>query len=230
MSERHKFKTPSATAKTNGMHGLYESTDEDDDSSPSPVHASSTEKILDEVIERTTAYREHIRSKGVPENNEQWTAHLAKNLAEGTRRTKYPPGTRQSHELEVEDALLRPTLAADPPSRIPLELRLTEEELRLREAEKALGWITSLVSSIMNDESLRVTMDPMSSALRDLNESLQVITNVDGDLMNDAEYIGRVRPVCHHECDHRNLCHMLGEEEVDPLCLLVQKQQKAVVV
>jgi hypothetical protein len=188
VSERHKFKTPSSSAKMNARHGLCESTDEDDDPSPSPVHASSTEKILDEVIERTTAYREYIRSGGVPENNEQWTAHLAKNLAEETRRTKSPPRTRQSHELEVEGALLRPTLPVDPPSRIPLELRLTEEELRLREARKALGRITSLVSSVMNDESLRVTVDPMSSALRDLNESLQVVVNVDDDLMNDAEF------------------------------------------
>ncbi len=100
----------------NAQHGSCESTDEDDDSSPSPVHASSTEKILDEVIERFTAYREYIRSGGAPENNEQWIAHLAKNLAEGTRRTKSPPGTPQSHELEEEKALLKPTLAVDPPS------------------------------------------------------------------------------------------------------------------
>ncbi len=84
-------------------------------------------KILDEIIEGSTAYREHIRFGGAPENNEQWLAHLAKNLAGEKRRTKSPPGTHQSHELEEEKTLLKPTLSVDPPSRIPLEHRLTEE-------------------------------------------------------------------------------------------------------
>ncbi len=56
VSERHKFKTPSSSSDMNAIHGPCESTDEVDDSSPSPVHVSSTEKILDEVIERSTAY------------------------------------------------------------------------------------------------------------------------------------------------------------------------------
>jgi hypothetical protein len=37
-------------------------------------------------------------------------------------------------------------------------------------------------------------------------------------------YIGRVRPRFLHGCDHRNLCHMLGEVEEGPPFLLVRKQ------
>ena len=144
------------------MACLMHSTDEDDDSSPSPAHASSTEKILDEIIEDTTAYREYIRSGGVPENNEQWTAHLAKNLAEETRRTKSPPGTPRSHELEEERALLRLTQAVVPPAHIPLDHRLADEELRRTE-------------------------DQIARTLQ-ANETLQALTNVDDDLMDDTEF------------------------------------------
>ena len=108
--------------------------------------------------------------------------------AEGTRRTKSPPGTPQSHEVEEERARLNATQSSAPPPRVPLDLRLTEEELRIRESRKALGRLTNLVSSVVNDESLKGTVDPMSSALRELNESLAVIANVDDDLMDGAEF------------------------------------------
>jgi hypothetical protein len=70
VSKRHKFKTPSSTAKINAIHGLYESTDEDDDSSPSPFMQAAlrkywtkllnvpppTENTFDlEVLQRTTS-------------------------------------------------------------------------------------------------------------------------------------------------------------------------------
>ncbi len=113
---------------------------------------------------------------------------MAKNLAEETRRTKSPSGTPQSHELEEEKALLKPSLAGGPTPRIPLDLCLTEEELHRREASKALGRLTNLVSFVMSDESLKLTMDPMSSALRELNESLANIANVNDDLMDNAQF------------------------------------------
>jgi hypothetical protein len=65
---------------------------------------------------------------------------------------------------------------------------LTEEELRLREARKSLGKLTSLVSSVINNASLRVTVDPKFIALSNLNESLQGIANVNDDLMDNAEF------------------------------------------
>jgi hypothetical protein len=152
VSKRHDFKMPSPSSSS-------VTTDEEDEKSPSLDHASSTEKRLGETIEGTTAYREFIRSGGAPESNEQWLAHLAKNLAGDKRRTKSPPGTPQSRELEEEKsseekAPAKPTLSVDPPARIPLELRLTEEELRLRKARKSLGRLTSLVSSVMSNTSL----------------------------------------------------------------------------
>jgi hypothetical protein len=130
-------------------------TDSEDDKSPAIDHAGSTERILGEIIEGTTAYREFIRSGGSPKNNEQWLAHLAKNLAGDERSTKCPPGTLQSRELEEEKA---------------------HEELRLREARESLGKLTTLVSSVMSIPSLRVTVDPKSIALSNLNESLERIS------------------------------------------------------
>jgi hypothetical protein len=91
----------------NPRWGSFESTDDEDDSSSVPALASSTENVLDEIIEVSTSIREAIRSGGFPENNAQWTSHLAKNFAEGARRAKSPPGTPQSHELDDERALLR---------------------------------------------------------------------------------------------------------------------------
>jgi hypothetical protein len=94
VSNRHKFKMPSSSSKVNAAHGPYESTDEDDDESPSPDHASSTVRVLDEIIEDTTAYREHIRSGGAPENNEQWLAHwLPWRVLHSTRGYCGSPGT-----------------------------------------------------------------------------------------------------------------------------------------
>ena len=168
VSNRHNFKVPSPTSS-----GI--TTDSEDDKSPSPDLSGRTEKILDEIIEGTSAYREFIRSGGSPKNNEQWLAHLAKNLAGDKRSTKCPPGTPQSRELEEENAPAKPTLSVDPPARIPLDLRLTEEELRLREARASLGKLTSLVSSVMSNPSLRATVDPKSIAINDLNESLERI-------------------------------------------------------
>ena len=131
---------------------------------------------MDEIIEGTSAYREFIRSGGSPKNNEQWLAHLAKNLARDKRSTKSPPGTPQSRELEEEKAPSKPTLSVDPPDRIPLDLRLTEEELRLREARESLGKLTSLVSSVMSIPSLGVTVDPKSIAISNLNDSLERVS------------------------------------------------------
>jgi hypothetical protein len=142
VSERHKFKSPNLSPKNDGEAsgennpGSGVTTDDEDDSSPPPALESSTEKVLDDIIEGTNAYSEFIRSGGVPENNEQWTSDLAKNLAEGTRRTKSPPGTPRSHELEEERARVRDTQVMALPLRIPLDLRLTEEELRRREMVK----------------------------------------------------------------------------------------------
>ena len=85
----------------NARWGSFESTDDEDDSSPGPAIASSTDKVLREIIEVSTAVREVIRSGGSPQDNLQWSSHLAKNLAEGARRAKSsPPGTPQSHELD----------------------------------------------------------------------------------------------------------------------------------
>ena len=92
-SERHKFKAPSSSPKINARHGEYDSTDEDDSS---PTSAVETVK-------------EVIRKGGSPLDNLQWSSQLAKNLAEGERNTKSPPGTPQSLELEEEEALLKPT-------------------------------------------------------------------------------------------------------------------------
>ena len=64
VSNRHMFKMPSPSSSS-------VTTDSEDDKSPSLDHASSTEKILGEIIEGTTAYREYIRSGGSPKNNEQ---------------------------------------------------------------------------------------------------------------------------------------------------------------
>ena len=134
---------------------------------------------MDDIIEGTNAYREYIRSGGVPENNEQWTSHLAKNLAEGTRRTKSPPGTPRSHELEEERARLRATQAMAPPPRIPLDLRLTEEELRLRETRRTLESeelrleetrrilerLSNVVADIVEDENLNAAVDLINNRL-----------------------------------------------------------------
>jgi hypothetical protein len=137
VSERHKFKSfsspPKFDGETSGENnpGSGVTTDDEDDSSPPPPCVSSTEKVLNDIIEGTTAYREYIRSGGVPENA-QWTSHLAKNLDEETRRTKSPPGTPLFQELDDERTLLRATQAKVPPLRVPLDQRLTEKELSQR--------------------------------------------------------------------------------------------------
>jgi hypothetical protein len=140
VSERHKFKSlsspPKFDGKTSGGNNLGSgvTTDDEDDSSPPPALVSSTEKVLNDIIEGTTSYREYIRSECVPENA-QWISPLAKNLDEETRRTKSPPGTPLFQELDEEKTLLRATQAKAPPLRVPLDLRLTEEELSCREIE-----------------------------------------------------------------------------------------------
>jgi hypothetical protein len=79
VSEKHKFKGPSSPPKFDGVAsggnnpGSGVTTDDEGDSSP-PALVSSTEKVLDDIIEGTTAYREYIRSGGIPENA-QWTSH-----------------------------------------------------------------------------------------------------------------------------------------------------------
>jgi hypothetical protein len=134
VSERHKFKSPSSPPKFDGEAsggndpGSGVTTDDEDDSSPPPALVRSTEKASKDIMEVSTALRESIRSGGIPENA-QWTSHLAKNLDEETRRIKSPPGTPLFQELDDERTLLRATLSMASPLRIPLDLRLTEEEL-----------------------------------------------------------------------------------------------------
>ena len=82
VSNRHDFKSPSPSPKRIG----------ETSGGSSPRSGATT-----------------IRSGGIPENNEQWTAQLAKNLAGDMRRSKSPPGTLQSHELEDGGTLVRPT-------------------------------------------------------------------------------------------------------------------------
>ena len=112
VSERHKFKSPNSSPKkneeasgenlprsgVNARHGSFDSTDDEDDSSSIPAVASSTEKGSKEIIDVSTTVREVIRKGGSSLDNLQWSSQLAKNLAEGERRTKSPPGTPQSHE------------------------------------------------------------------------------------------------------------------------------------
>jgi hypothetical protein len=160
VSNRHDFNSPSSSPKRIG----------ETSGGSSPRSGATT-----------------IRSGGIPEKNEQWTAQLAKNLAGDMRRSKSPPGTPQSHELEDEGALVRPTQTGATSARIPLDFRLTEEELRLREARKALERIINVVANVMNVESLSSTVYPKSCALRDLNKNLQAISNVDDDLMTNEE-------------------------------------------
>jgi hypothetical protein len=45
VSERHKFKAPSSSPKMNTRRGLYDSTDEDDDSSPTSAVGTVKEVI-----------------------------------------------------------------------------------------------------------------------------------------------------------------------------------------
>ncbi len=115
-------------------------------------------------MEVSTALRESIRSGGIPENA-QWTSHLAKNLAEGTRRAKSPPGTPQSHELEEEEALLRATQVMEPPLRVPLDLRLTEEELCRREIESTLERLSNVVTDLTEDENMNAAIDLIKDKL-----------------------------------------------------------------
>jgi hypothetical protein len=140
---------------------------------------------LDEIIEGTTAYREHIRSGGVQENNVHWTSHLAKNLAGETLRTKSPPGTPRSHELEEERARLRATQAMAPPLRIPLDLRLTEEELRRREMEKALEKLSHVVADLVENEDMNSAVDLVANKLKK-NEIMQAAADKEKDRGNQV--------------------------------------------
>ncbi len=79
---------------------------------------------------------------------------------------KSSSGTPQSRELEDEAALLRVAQANAPPSRIPLDLRMTEEELRLRAARRALELTSNSV--------------PV--------HALPAMPNVDDDLMDNEEH------------------------------------------
>ncbi len=77
VSDCHKFKSPN----------------------PSPKRVGETSGGSSPRSGTTT-----IRSAGIPEDNEQWTAQLAMNLAGDAHRSKSPPGTLQSRELEEERA------------------------------------------------------------------------------------------------------------------------------
>ena len=158
VSNKHDFKVPSSSSSN-------VTTDDEDDSAP----ASAVGTV-----------KEVIRKGGSPIDNLQWSSQLAKNLAKEDTNKRSPPGTPQSRELEGEKAPSKSALSVDPPARIPLDLRLTEEELhrraeeelRLREARESLGRLTSLVSSVMSIPSLRATVDPKSIATNNLNESM----------------------------------------------------------
>jgi hypothetical protein len=77
VSDRHKFKSPNLSPKNDreasgeNNSGSGVTTDDEEYTSPPPALASSTEKVLNDIIEGTTAYREYIRSGGMPESNAQ---------------------------------------------------------------------------------------------------------------------------------------------------------------
>ena len=131
------------------------------------------------IVEVSTSFRESIRSGGIPENA-QWTSHFARNLTEGTRRSKSPPGTPQSHELDDERTLLRATQAKAPPLRVPLDLRLTEEELSRREAV-----IADIESTEIEIESTLERLSNVGAVLAEIlgtNAALDLIqNNIDED-------------------------------------------------
>jgi hypothetical protein len=112
----------------------------------------------------STSPRESIRSGGIPENA-QWTFHLAKNLDEETRRTKSSPGTPLFQELDDERTLLRATQAKAPPLRIPLDLRLTEEELCRREIAGTLERLSNVATDLTEDENMNATIDLIKDKL-----------------------------------------------------------------
>ena len=128
MSDRHKFKNFNLSLKgigepsgenfprleMNAKHGACVDTDDEDESSSPSSSSSNIAKIMNDTDAVSTAHKEStsIRSGGIPLDNSQWTSHLARNLAEGTRRTKSPPGTPQSHELEEERSRLNATQSA----------------------------------------------------------------------------------------------------------------------
>jgi hypothetical protein len=90
---------------------------------------------------------------------------LAKNLDEETRRTKSPPRTPLFQELDDERTLLRATQSMAPPLCIPLDLRLTEEELRLRETRKVLENLSNVVTNILDDEDMNAAVDLIKDKL-----------------------------------------------------------------
>ena len=52
-----------------------------------------------------------------------------------------------------------------PPPRIPLDLRLTEEELRLRETRGILERLSNVVADIVEDENLNTAVDLINNRL-----------------------------------------------------------------
>ncbi len=146
--------------------------------------------MLSEIIEVSTAFREVIRSGGSPEDNSQWTSHLAKNLADGQRREKSPIGTPQSHQLEKRTAQ-----GIAPPLRIPLDLRLTDEKLRLRAMRENLEKLSNVVANLVEDESMNAAVD-----------LLKVKPNED-EVMQAAAVLQK---------DGGNQSSSSGKEEADP--------------
>ena len=106
--------------------------------------------------------------------------HLARNLDEETRRTKCPPGTPRFQELDDERTLLRATQAMAPPLRIPLDLRLTEEELRRREMEKTLEKLSHVVADLVEDEDMNAAVEHIKDRLNN-DEAAQTIAGKQKD-------------------------------------------------
>jgi hypothetical protein len=69
--------------------------------------------------------------------------------------------------LEEESALLRATQAIAPPPRIPLDFRLTEEELRLRDTRKTLERLTNVVADLVEDETMNSAVDLVANKLKE---------------------------------------------------------------
>jgi hypothetical protein len=67
--------------------------------------------------------------------------------------------------LEEEGPLLRATQTVAPPPRIPLDLRLTEEEFRLRETRTVLERLSNVVADIVEDENLNAAVDLIKDKL-----------------------------------------------------------------
>ncbi len=62
---------------------------------------------------------------------------------------------------------MRATQAIAPPPRIPLDFRLTEEELRLRDTRKTLERLTNVVADLVEDETMNSAVDLVANKLKE---------------------------------------------------------------